>query len=499
MKSAAAKRHIAAIFKVFAALLLLWAAPAKSDDFAGMTATLDECIKLGLERNYGLGAKREELKGVLLQADAIAISVMPKLDLNAGSTYTTPVSGAFEFDNLFPPDFWEKIGADPPESGGGGASNEHVQTTWGARLSASYALNTPIIDKAISSELNARREELLALADDVRFAVTGAYMNALLAQRAVEVAGKSHELAEEQHRHALLRYENKVAPWFEVVQAEVQVSLAKENLEESKYAARNSLKALYLSMGLAGGPDELTLEPGPVDDISNVIAEIAGTEMPGFPDAFVETSYTFRQLSFSIDSLEHQAKANKNFPVLSGFASWQGQDGSAFQEPNSYSLGVNLNFRIFDSGEAKNRIEQLEVQRNILSIKRNEFSQAYMNQLDVLANDLEVALLTYETAKKTLDAASEGLKIATIGYREGITTSLELMDSRTRYLSADFNLFSKKVAIYLAYDAIRKAIGYERYGESAIVTISEETRAPIPGGGEILKELFAPEGGETDG
>lgn len=491
MKSAAMRLSALKILSISIAFVFTAAAIAKADEFTGLSASLDECIKLGLERNYALSAKREELKGVLLQADAIAISVMPKLDVNAGATYVTPISSAFEFDNLFPPDFWEKIGSDPPESGGGGASNEHIQTTWGARLSASYSLNTPIIDKAISTELNARREEVLALADEVRFDVTQAFMNALLAQRGVEISERSFELAEEQHRHALLRYENKVAPWFEVVQADVQVSLSKEKLEESKYSAKNALKALYLSMGLAGGPDDLALEPGPIDTIEDVIAEIDGTEMPGFPDAFVDKAYVYRQLSFSIDSLGYQVQANKNFPVLSGFAAWQGQDGSAFQEPNTYTLGLNLNFRIFDSGESKNRMDQLDVQRNVLKIKRDEFSQAYMNRLEVLANNLEVALLTYDTAKRTLDAASEGLKIATIGYREGITTSLELMDSRTRYLTADFNLFSKKVAIYLAYDAIRMAIGYENYTESAVINIPEARGAAIPGDEEAIKEIFS--------
>ena len=497
MLIAAARRISQTALLAAAALVILTAThPANADDFTGLTASLDECIKIALERNFELSAKREELKGVLLQADEIGIAVMPKLDLNAGATYNTPVSSAFEFDNLFPPEFWDNIGATPPE-GDGGASEEHLKSTWGARLSASYPFSTPLINKAISSELVARREELKAMADEVRFGATQAYMSALLAQRGVEVAEKSLELAEEQRRNALLRYENKIAPWFEVVQAEVQVSLSTEKLEESRNGAKNSLRALYLAMGLAGGPVELTLQPGPVDSIEEVIAEIEGTEMPGFPEAFVEESYKYLQLTNSMDSLGWQAKANRNLPVLSGFAAWQGQDGSAFQEPNSYTLGVNLNFRIFDSGEAKNKIEQMEVQRKILFIKRDEYAQAYMNQLEVLSNNLDVALLTYETAKKTLDAASEGLKIATIGYREGITTSLELMDSRTMYLTADYNLFAKKVAIYLAFEAIRKTIGYERYAETAVVAPVETGKTAIPGGEQDLKDILS--GLKSDG
>ncbi len=439
--------------------------PVYAEEFTDVTTTLDECIELGLEKNYKLKAKRTELKGVMLQADAIGISVLPKLDLKAGGSYTTPISQAFNVADMFPDSFWEEVGGKPEDTSGG---RDHFQTSWGATLSANYPMVTPYVNKAIESELLARKEEVLSIADDARFSVTQAYMNALLMQRSQDVAHKSLELSEEQFRNAKLRYDNKVAAWFEVVQAEVQVSLAKESLEQTKNNLKNSLKALYLAMGLSSGPDEIVLESGPISEISEIIDEIDTTELPGFPDAYVKESYSFKQFDYSMQSLSNQVQASKTLPVLSGYATWSGQDGNANLETNSYTLGINLNFRLFDSGESKNKMEQLEVQKEILSISQQEFSQRYLNQLEVLSNNLQVALLTHETAKRTLDAATEGLKIATIGYQEGITTSLELMDSRTRYLSADLNVFSKKVAIFLAYDAIKHAIGYERYESAAV-------------------------------
>lgn len=438
---------------------------ALADEFEGLTTTLDECISIGLERNYRLKAKRTELRGVMLQADAIGISVMPKLDLNAGASYTTPLSQSVNIVDMFSDEFWEEVGGKPESTGN---SSEHFQTTWGATLSASYPFITPYIDKAIASELMARKEEILAIADDTRSTITQAYMNTLLSQRSQEVAQKSLDLADEQHRNAKLRYDNKVAAWFEVVQAEVQVSLAKESFEQTKNNLKNSLNALFLAMGLSSGPDDLMLQPGPVEEISKIIDEINTTELPGFPEAFVEDSYTFKQLGYSIESIENQVQANKNLPVVSGYATWVGQDGSAYQEPNTYVFGVNLNFRLFDSGESDNKIEQLRVQQELLNISRQEFSQGYLNQLEVLSNNLQVSLLTYDTATKTLAAATEGLKIASIGYKEGITSSLELMDSRTQYLNAELNVFAKKVAIFLAYDSIKHSIGYERYDKCAV-------------------------------
>jgi outer membrane protein TolC len=438
---------------------------AHADEFVGLTTTLDECIAIGLEKNYKLKSKRTELRGVMLQADAIGISLMPKLDLKAGASYTTPLAQSVNIADMFPDSFWAEIGGKPDTSG---SSSEHFQSNWGATLSASYPFTTPYVDKAIESELLARKEEVLSIADDARSSITQAYMNALLMQRSQEVAFKSLELADEQYRNAKLRYDNKVAAWFEVIQAEVQVSLATESLEQTKNNLKNSLKALYLTMGLSSGPDDLVLQPGPVEEIAKIIDEINNTELLGFPDAFVDESYTFRQLGYSIQSIENQVQANKIMPELSGFASWTGQDGSSYQEPNTYVLGVNLKFRLYDSGESKNKMEQLRVQQEMLSISQQEFSQNYLNQLEVLSNNLQVSLLTYDTANKTLDAATEGLKIATIGYKEGITTSLELMDSRTQYLNAELNVFAKKVAIFLAYDSIKHSIGYERYENYAV-------------------------------
>ena len=66
------------------------------------------------------------------------------------------------------------------------------------------------------------------------------------------------------------------------------------------------------------------------------------------------------------------------------------------------------------------------------------------------------------------------------------------MDSRTQYLNADFNLFAKKVAIFLAYDAIRQAIGYERYRKVAVVDVPEDEPEPedTASDGETVKPVL---------
>ncbi|MEP0814668.1 MAG: TolC family protein [bacterium] len=448
------------------ALFLLAAPAVYAEDFAEPETTLSECIALALERNYDVKAKEEEIRGLELQAEGILLGVMPKLEVFAGAQYTTPVNTI-----NFGGSSGDGEGGDDSggETGGGFQAQDDIVKNWGAKIAGAYSFGVPDASDAVRFELAARKEELRILKDRVRQGVTQAYFAALLAQKGHEVAQDSKELADEQLRNAQLRYDNKVAPRFEVIQAEVQVSLAAEKLLQAENDKKNALKNLYLAMGMASGPQELLLSSKELDQIELVIAEIEHTEMPGFPEAFLDGAYQMHQFDLSMQSLDSQMRAARNWPVLSGFAQWQGQEGNNFAEDNTYTIGVNLNFRLFDFGDSKNNVERLQVQKNILAIKKDQFRQSYQNTLEKLSNDLEVAMLTYDTAKKTLEAATEGLKMATVGYKEGVTTTLELMDSRTQYLSAEYNLFAKKAAIYLAYDAIKQAIGYERYEEKAIV------------------------------
>jgi outer membrane protein TolC len=418
--------------------------------------TLDEAIQLAYENSYELKKEELALWQTKLQGGAIKIAARFKVTSTFSDTWIGPVT---------------RISLGGSGGSGGGSSTEGVSFMSSNLRSLAFSAVQPYSEsqrlaaKAVDHAVDAKRQELEKTKDDLRLNVTQAYLSALSASKAVSVAQRALDLANDQLSAANKRFENKVAARFEVIQAEVQVSLATENLAKAKAGYTAALNALFLVMGIKDRPNDVFLDTGPVDNIDDVRQVIDSASIPNMMDSLLAVNKTYNQLGETVRSLDYQIGAARNYPYLSFISSYTNQHGSSLQSKNSYVYGVQVTFNIFDAGASKNQMEQLRAQQDTVSISRDEFVQSFELNLETLADNLNTALLSYETSKKTLERAQEALKISTIGYREGVQSSLDLMQSRVQYLAAEQNVFDDAVAIYLAYDKIRSTIGYDYFSE----------------------------------
>lgn len=411
--------------------------------------SLEEAIQTALEKNLALAQARHGARAVLFQERAIRAALMPKLDLEN-------MSSIVDDSNLDIPPFLQAQG------GGGQIFGQDKYT----RLTT-LSLTQPIsftLPKVLSSLSHARRAadlQVSALEDQIRFATTQAYLMALLAEEKLRVAEEGLRLAEKLRRAAKVRYEVGTAPRFDLIQAEVGVANARQELEKARAERERALRNLLLVMGVEGvSADHLRLSQRPLEDEGGLADGFRPDDLPGYPDRYLALNATYLALRETAKAARIKAGALRLIPEFALIASARDMDQSPFQSGEIYSLGLSARWRIFDSGEVRSKRLSAREEAAAAQAKAEEFRRNLREDLIWAADQVRVSRLNLATAKEALRQAREALRMAELGYREGETSLIEYDQAKVAYLSAQVRLYATRVELALAVERIRSLIGY---------------------------------------
>lgn len=85
-----------------------------------------------------------------------------------------------------------------------------------------------------------------------------------------------------------------------------------------------------------------------------------------------------------------------------------------------------------------------------------EMIDLQVNQASFRAQE---SVKTYEMTKSNLDKASDNLRCANVGFREGVSTSTTVMEAQTAWLKANSEYIDAMIDIRLCDTYLRKALG----------------------------------------
>ncbi len=413
--------------------------------------SITELIELALEYNYDLRIKQKEAKSAFFEYLRIKGEAGLSLDLTSGITRSGPLV-RFRFDPTGPETTFQKEVA----------TRTSLRLTYpiaplgnlgyGEKAAEALYLSTQSqVDKEVSSTIVSTFES---------------YTNYLTAEEAVALAEEGLALAEEQLRNATLRFEEGIAPRFEVIQGEVAVSEAKEELIDARNNLALAESSLYLTVGVdpsvyfEDGKTQITYE----DWLGKVVEDIAGQVLPcldaeEIAEDFIEWTPDYRSLRSSIISLEYQIKGRRRSPLFSISAGYTYQTGSSFQKKFTWDYGISGTLNLFDSEKTESLQRSLSAQKERAEIQLEKYKQAFKLSVKNKLTQLQGAVLGWETSKATLRQAEEGLRMSRLGYEEGVVTHADLVSSRTAYLSAGLREFRGRLEVISAYQALLKEIG----------------------------------------
>jgi outer membrane protein len=380
--------------------------------------------------------------------------------LSGTATYDRSVANEFQgvFDNI---DFG---GSNGGTDSGGGLDNLPLgrANTWRATLSFSQTLYSggrlDAQDALVGVGRRSSEQALTAARAQVLFDVTQAYYDAALSGRLVAIAEATLEQASATLRQVQAGFDAGTQPEFEVLRA--RVGRDNQMPQVIRQRVNRDVALLRLKQLLDLPPDadlrladvlddERLPPPGPfieqVATVERALPPAGGasftlqTNVP-LPDrnavAEAETAVSLREASLRVVQAERRPSANltSNYSRLafpSGFL-------PAFDRTN-WSIAASVTMPFLTGGRqrgdemvASADVEQAKVQlRQVQELAALDTRSAWA--------ELVAARAAWEATSGTVQQATRAYEIADVRYRAGLSTQLELSDSRLLSQQAEAN------------------------------------------------------------
>jgi len=301
-------------------------------------------------------------------------------------------------------------------------------------------------------------EQVRAAAQGVLFLVRKAYYDVLLAAELVRVSEGDRELARRYLEEVEKKLKAGTAKEFDVLRARVEVSTIEAELIERQNALRLAKAVLLRVMGVAQDSD--------VSLSDKLVHEAAS------PQLAASVARAFRQrpellLAELGIRLQHEAVKAASagwFPVLDLF--WTGtyakpdpRSATSIRWNDAWSAGASAAWTLFDGWRTSARVRQETAKR-----KKQEIG--LLDAEDQVLLEVQQALLSVEDAEKlvgsqsaNIQRAQEGLRLAQVGYRGGVTTEVEVLDARQALSRTQAIYYRALHAHMMAKLALERATG----------------------------------------
>jgi len=334
--------------------------------------------------------------------------------------------------------------------------------SWNILLVQPIFTGFALLSKYEISALGLDREKLSAelIKLDVAFEVKQAYFNVLLAKREVEVMEEEVKQLKSHLDDAKGFYSQGIIPQNDLLKSEVAYSFAKQKLVRAKSdlsVARSNLNRILNKNIL---------------DYSYEVQDI--DTMPFFSqrlDELIKMAMKKRPEIIAIDRAIKQAKwgiklaKSRFFPTVSIFGEYQrqGEDLGAtknkFTNEKNLSLGIKAKWEFFESGKKFFDVRKARWRAESLQERKKALKDQIAVQVKKAYEDLMVAKINVETAKKSLSQARENYRVTNEGYKVQVNTSTDVLDARTYLTQSELNYYGALYGYHIALAALKRAIG----------------------------------------
>jgi outer membrane protein TolC len=279
--------------------------------------------------------------------------------------------------------------------------------------------------------------------------VTQAYYDAALADRLVSITESSFNQTENVLKQVQLNKNVGNVSEFELLRAQV----TRDNQRPLLIQRRSDREVAYLRLKqLLNIPLEQTVAlTTPIDNVDNLPAgiRVAGLKVTSAedPDTSAVNRAAVRQASEAVRAQQQLVRVARAQRIPS--LSFNSQYGAVAYPLNglpgsndfryNWTVGISASLPLFTGGRIRG--DELIAQANLAEARSRLQQVTEFASLDsrVAINALNQARSAWEASRGTSEQASRAYQIAEVRYREGISTQLELNDSRILLEQATVN------------------------------------------------------------
>jgi len=433
-------------------LSLAWAASAQSAAPASQILTLQDSIRVALERNPTVQAAAAYSQAVREGIAEAKAARMPQVDFTEG--FTRSNNPVYVFGTLLTQqrfnasDFALNFLNSPPP-----LDNFRTQFSAALPLYDGGQMGRRIKDAKLTAQ--GARETAQRTRQEVIFHVIKAYTDILLAQENVRLAESALKTAQSDLKRAQARQEEGQGVPSDLLSAQVYVAQTQEDLLQAQNAANVARAALSVAMGL---PEDAVnnIEPG-LKEMKYDAGALADRQQRA-----LTTRPDLRELNLGVERAangSHLARA-EFLPKVNAFASWE-QDNETFLDHggNNWMAGLSLNFNIFDGGAKRARLAAAHYRQTQAQAQEAQMAADVKLQVREAYLNLTTAQHRLDVSRDAQSQAEESLRIIQNRYEVGLATITDLLRVETARTAAQKNYLNALFDYRVGCAALELATG----------------------------------------
>ena len=411
--------------------------------------TLETSISEAIANNWGIKARRERIEEAGFVMEQAKADFYPKFSTSYGYTRLDEQNESSPIPL--------GAGLTIPGTKLNSKDNYQWKTTLsqpiftGFALTSAYELARLGVDQ---SRTDFRLAEL-----DLALQVKEAYFNILIADKAVEVAGKEVESLTSNVKVARSFYNVGMIPINDLLKAEVELANAKQNLVKTQNAARATRSVFNTVLS------RQVNTPAEVKDILAYSQEIGCYET--YFERAIENRPEIKLIDIALLQADQQIRLAKSkyYPeVALNYDYIKAGDspdvsGSEFHDANEWQATAVLSWTFWEWGKTGSAAREKESLKRQLLYDKSALSDNIALEIKQSLLDLEVAIKNIPTTEKAVEQGEENLRVSEERYKAQVTTITEVLDAQTLLTRARVNYYRALYDQHLAKARLLRALG----------------------------------------
>jgi outer membrane protein TolC len=408
--------------------------------------TLEQALELARRNNRELQVTEQELERTRASLRESRSALYPTLDASAGATINESQGNATQSI------LSQLLGQPEPEQDD---ADFGVQ----GQLQLNYDLYTSgrrsALIRAAEQQVRVQELQLEASLEQLRLDVTNDYYDLQESDEQVRISAATLEESERSLRDAQALERAGVGTRFDVLQAEVDVANARQQLTQDISAQLTARRQLVQQLSLSETVDVSAADPVEVADRWELSLE------DSILLAYRNRAELEQQLA-QRESSEQQRRAELAAlgPQISLFANYSLSDTlNASQEvSDQYQLGAQVQWRLLDGGAARSRAAQQEANITIAETQFADTRNQIRFQVEEAYLSLQANFDNIQTAALALQQATESLRLARLRFQAGVGTQSDVLRSQTELTRAEQNQLRAILGYNRSLVALERAV-----------------------------------------
>jgi outer membrane protein TolC len=390
-----------------------------------LNLSLVEALKMAQERNTNVLNSQIDLEIAQKKIKETIAMGLPHVDLSSAYSFL-PVVPTIDFS--MPGDDPNAPPAEPIELG-----VKHNVTTdiTASQLIFSGAYIVGVQATKVYYSLSEQNDEKTRL--DVSESVINTYQLIQLSEESTKILTQNLDNVLQTKYEVSEMYAQGFMEKTDVDQLEVTANILRNSIKQVESNLDMSYRLLKIQLGI----DEST--PVTLADSTETYESLMLESNLLVTEQFVlenNIDYKLAQTSKELAELNVKVEKSNYLPVINGFYNrTQKLNAPAFDFAPKDLLGVNLNMPIFASGQRKALIAQRQLEVEKRENTRMFVSSSLIMQANQLKRDVEIMADRYKNQKLSKELSDDIYQRTLEKYRQGMATSLDLMNSQNQFLT----------------------------------------------------------------